>query len=58
VRDIYQCKHITTFKKYISEANGLGLCSMLQNETWIDVFQENDVEKKWKLFMASLTIVT
>jgi hypothetical protein len=28
----------------VSEANMIDLCSLIDNETWIDVFQENDME--------------
>jgi exonuclease III len=31
----------------VSKANIIGLCSSIQNETWIEVSRENDIEKKW-----------
>jgi hypothetical protein len=31
----------------VSEANIIGLCSLIQNETFTDVFHENDMKKKW-----------
>jgi exonuclease III len=37
----------------VSEANIIGLCSSIQNETWIEVFCENDVEKKWDSFYST-----
>jgi hypothetical protein len=36
----------------VSEVNIIGLCSLIQNETWIDVFQENGMEKKWDSFYS------
>jgi hypothetical protein len=30
----------------VSEANIIDLCSSIQNETWIQVSRENDIEKK------------
>jgi hypothetical protein len=36
----------------VSQANIIGLCSLIQNETWIDVFQENDMKKKWVSFYS------
>jgi hypothetical protein len=36
----------------VSEANIIGLCSLIQNETWTVVFQENNREKKWDSFYS------
>jgi hypothetical protein len=36
----------------VSEANIIDLCSSIQNETWIDVSRENDIEKKWDSFFG------
>jgi hypothetical protein len=36
----------------VSEANIMGLCSSIQNETWIELSRENDVEKKWDSFYS------
>jgi hypothetical protein len=30
----------------------MGLCSSIQNETWIEVSRENDIEKKWDSFYS------
>ena len=30
----------------VSEANIIGLCSSLQNETWIEVYREDNVKKR------------
>jgi hypothetical protein len=34
----------------VSGANIIGLRSLIKNKTWIDVFQENDMEKKLDSF--------
>jgi hypothetical protein len=34
----------------VSEANIIGLCSSTQNETWIEVYREDNVKKKWHSF--------
>jgi hypothetical protein len=47
------CKEI----KNVLEANIIGLCFLIQNETWIDVFQESYVGKNEIPFIASLTII-
>jgi hypothetical protein len=36
----------------VSEATIIGLCSLIQNESRTDVFQENDMEKKWNSFYS------
>jgi phosphoribosyl-dephospho-CoA transferase len=36
----------------VSEANIIGLCSLIKYETWIDVFQENYMENKWYSFYS------
>jgi hypothetical protein len=36
----------------VSEANIMGLCFSIQNETWIEVSRENDIEKKWDSFYS------
>jgi hypothetical protein len=36
----------------VSEANIMGHCSSIQNETWIEVSRENDIEKKWDPFYS------
>jgi hypothetical protein len=36
----------------VSEANIMGLCSSIQNETWIEVSRENDTEKKGDSFYS------
>jgi hypothetical protein len=41
----------------MSEDNIIVLCCLIQNGTWIDVFQENNMEKKWDSFAASLAII-
>jgi hypothetical protein len=42
----------------ISEANIIGLCSSIQTETCIEVFRENNVERKNGIpFTAFLTMI-
>jgi hypothetical protein len=36
----------------VSEANITGLCSLIRNETWINEFQENDMQKKYDSFYS------
>jgi hypothetical protein len=36
----------------VSETNVIDLCSSIQNETWIEVSRENDIEKKWDSFYS------
>jgi hypothetical protein len=38
----------------VSEANIIGLCSSVQTETWIEVFRENDTEKKMGFLLQHL----
>jgi hypothetical protein len=36
----------------VSEASVIDLCSLIGNETWIDVFQENDMQQKLNSFYS------
>jgi hypothetical protein len=38
----------------VSEANIMGLCSLIRNEAWIEVFQENDMQKKMGFLLQHL----
>jgi hypothetical protein len=39
--------------RILAEANITGLCSLIQNEPWSEVFWEKDITKKWYTFYTT-----